>query len=306
MTDDALPTGTRELLLLWAAREGGVLEALATNAGTPAAVAAETGLTDQASETLVAALAAQGFVEQVGDEYEPTNRMLGFLTKTDLRSIGRLPAALDILDAWLALPETARTGAPPTPGEYASRNALGAEWSRDDATVRATVTAAVRAHPDADSVVVLRDGPGRHAREFLARGVDATVVDTPERAAAAEPLLRPPDVPLETEGYLDSIPQADLVCAVDVTRHHSPDENRAWLRAASEALTEDGAVVAVESVRDGSADAELLAVETLATGGHGPYDESTLRGWLTGAGFDCEFEPVPGIDRVAVVGRRVQ
>lgn len=306
MTHDALPTETRELLLLWAARENGILYSLATSAGTPAEVAAETGLTDHAAETLTDALAAQGFVEQVGDEYEPTNRLLGFLTKTDLRSIGRLPHALDTLDAWISLPETARTGDPPAPGEHATRNALGAAWGRDDATVRAAVTAAVRAAPDADSVAVLRDGPGRHAREFAARGFEATVVDTPERAAATEPLVRPTEVRLETEGYLDSIPNVSLVVAVDLTRHHSPEENRAWLRAAAAVVPDDGAVVAVEPLRDHTADADLLAVEGLATGGHGPYEEATVREWVADAGLVPELEPVPGTDRVAVVGRRVQ
>jgi hypothetical protein len=306
MTDDALPTETRELLLLWAARECGGLDALATSAGTPAEVATETGITREAAEVLTHALAARGFVERVGDEYEPTNRLLGFLTKTDLRSIGRLPHALDTLDAWLVLPETARTGSPPDSGEYATRNTLGAEWGQDDATVRATVTAAVRTHPDADAVVVLRDGPGRHAREFLARGLDVTVLETPERAEAVEPLLRSTDVRLETGGHLDSIPQTDLVCAVDLTRRHAPEENRAWLRAAHDALDTGGVVVAVEPLRDHTPDAALLAAETLATGGADVYDESTLREWVAEAGFAVESEPVPGIDHVAVVGRRVQ
>lgn len=306
MTDDALPTETRERLLLWAARECGVLDALATSAGTPAEVATETGITPDAADALVAALAEQGFIERVGDEYEPTNRLLGFLTKTDLRSIGRLPAALDTLDAWLALPETARAGTPPAPREHATRNELGAQWGRDDATVRATVTAAVHAHPTAESVAVLRDGPGRHAREFLARGYDTTLVETPERAAEAEPLLRPTGVRLETGGYVDSIPQADLVCAVDLTRHHDPEENRAWLRAAHDALDPDGVVVAVEPLRGHTLDAALLAAETLATGGADVYDEPTVRAWVAEAGFAVETEPVPGTDHVAVVGRRVQ
>jgi hypothetical protein len=306
MTDDALPTETRELLLLWAARECAVLDALATSAGTPADVASETGITPRAADRLVTALAARGFVERVGDEYEPTNRLLGFLTKTDLRSIGRLPHALDTLDAWAALPGTARTDSPPDPGEHATHNSLGAQWARDDAAVRATVTAAVRAHPDADSVVVLRDGPGRHAREFAARGLDATVLEPPERADAVEPLLRSADVRLETGGHLERIPQADLVCAVDLTRHHTPEENRAWLRAAAAAVPDAGAVVAVEPLRDHAPDAALLAVETLATGGSGPYAEATLREWLADAGFEPSLEPVPGVDLTAAIGRRVQ
>ncbi|WP_255151430.1 hypothetical protein [Halorarius halobius] len=300
--DDTLPAETRELLLLWAARETGALDALAASAGTPAALADETGLTVDAAEAFVAALAERGFLDRVGDEYEPTNRMLGFLTKTDVRSVGGLPAALDAVDAWTRLPETA-TGHERDSPAHATRNALGAQWAAEDATVRATVTAAVRAAPDADSVVVLRDGPGRHAREFAARGLDATVVETPDRGAAVEPLLRASEVRLETGGYLDSIPQSDLAVAVDLTRRHTPEQNQRWMRAAAESTE---AVVAVEPLRDRTPDADLLAVETLATGGAGVYDAATVRGWLEEVGFESSVDPVPGTDRAAVVGHGVQ
>ncbi|MFC7176608.1 hypothetical protein [Halosegnis marinus] len=190
-----LDSSTRELLCLWAARERGVLDALATEAGTPADVADTAGVDPAAADAFVTALADAGYVERVGDEYEPTNRLLGFLTKTDLRSVGSLPAALDAVDGWVALGEGDSFESPD-----ALRNDLGAQWATDEATVRAAVTAAIRAAPGADAAAVVGDGPGRHARDLLARGLDATIVETPARADAVEPLLSPTAVRLEAGG----------------------------------------------------------------------------------------------------------
>jgi len=116
----------RELLLLRAARETGVLDALVSSADTPAEVAETAGVTERAAELTVDALRAMGLLERVGDAVEPTNLMLGFITKTDVRSVGSLPHELDRVESLVALPETMRTGDPPEPRRDATRNRLGA------------------------------------------------------------------------------------------------------------------------------------------------------------------------------------
>ena len=85
--------------MLWSARRTGVLDALTTTAGTAEAVAAETGLDRETSTRFVRTLADYGYLRRVGDEYEVTNRALGFLATRDVRSIGATPRALDLLDA---------------------------------------------------------------------------------------------------------------------------------------------------------------------------------------------------------------
>ncbi|WP_101295427.1 methyltransferase [Halegenticoccus soli] len=303
-TRDRTGLDIEELFLLWAARRSGVLGALTDRAGTPEAVAEQAGVTDRAARATVEALAELGFLARVGDEYELTNRALGFLAKRDVRSIGRLPHALDLFDLWVALPETMATDDPPARPPNWTRNRLGAHAATDDALVRAAVTAAVRARPDAERVADLFGGSGVYAREFAARGFDATLVDDPAVIEIVEPLLARGPVEL-VAGDPPTLPAAafDLAFAADACRERSIDGNRKLCAAAFDALAPGGAIVLVDAVRGRSDAATRIAAEALAKGGGGTYGEAEFRAWLADAGFsDVAVRDVPGTDRAAAVG----
>jgi SAM-dependent methyltransferase len=315
-TSDGPDVGFEERVLLWAARESGVLDALATTAGTPTAVAREAGVTARAATVTVDALADYGYLQRVGDEYELTNRSLGFLTKRDLRSVGRVPHALDLFDLYRRLPETMATGETPDYPDDWVRNRLGAHAATDQARVRACVTAAVHAHPDATRVLDVAGGSGVYAREFAARGYDVTLVESAPVVDVVGPLLGPAPVEVapgrlpddETPAADDSVDLAatpgtvDLVFAVDFARRHSDAANRAFLSAARETLAHDGTVVLVDAVR-GRSDDPGVGVEALATGRGGYHDESAVRAWFEDEGFESvALTDVPGADRTAVVG----
>jgi hypothetical protein len=297
---DPLPTETREHLLLWAAREAGVLEALVRRAGTPAELAREVDIPADAAERLVHALDAHGYLRRVGDAYEPTNRLLGFLATRDVRSVGDLPLALDTLSAWVALPDTLAGADAPRPD---TRSRLGAAWKAEEAAVRAVVTAGERRAPDAREVVVLHDGPGRHAREFRARGRTVTLLDTAARLGPLGPLLAATDIDSVAGDPRDRIPDAGLVFGVGVGERYAPAGLRAVLASAREAAP---VVVLVERLR-GDADAALRRVELLASGDAGDcYSADQWETWLAEAGFEPDCEAVPGTDRHAIVGRVIE
>jgi SAM-dependent methyltransferase len=300
---------TRELLLVRAARETGVLDALVSDADTPEEVAESAGITERAARLTVDALCDVGFLERVNDSVEPTNRMLGFITKTDVRSIGRLPHELDRLDALLSLPETMESGDPPLLNADWTRNRLGARAAEDDAGVRAAVTAAVREQPDADDVLVVADGPGQHAVEFARRGFDVTLLDDPEVVDAIGPLLEQERVSIEAgnplHGVGDATGEFDLVVYPEVAREYGPEDNQQLLSSAHDALREDGLVVHVDAFRDGEPDAALVAELLARTGSGDCYREGTVGGWFSDAGFaDVRAGDVPGTDLRFVAGRR--
>jgi SAM-dependent methyltransferase len=305
-TRDRSSLGAEELFVLWAARRSGVLTALLDTAGTPEAIAREADVTEHAARVVVESLADLGFVRRVGDEYEITNRALGFLAKRDVRSIGRLPHALDLFDLWTALPETMSTGdAPELPPEW-TRNRLGAHAATDDAAVRARVTAAVRAAPDAERVLDVCGASGAYATEFAARGYETTLLDVPDAVDAVAPMLehrdvrtRAAEVPaFDADGY-------GLVFAADATGRFDPDGNRTLVESAFDALEPGGTLVLADVIRDGSAESVRARVRALGVGRGDAYAEETYRTWLSDAGFaDVTVRSVPGDERAVVVGRR--
>lgn len=294
------------LALLRAARETGLLEVLLTETASPAAAAEAADVDERAARITVDALADRGYLARVEGGYEPTNRALGLLTKTDLRSIGTTPHGIDLFDALAALPETMRTGSPPARPEGWGRNELGARLATDEATVRAVVTAACRAAPDARDVLVLAGAPGVVAGEFAARGCSVTLVDETDAVAATRPLVGD-DVECVTAPMTELPPERfDLAVAVDYAHQLTTAENRHLAAAARGLLSTGGHLVVVDRLRGRSAGATALDVEALATtvGGRA-YDEDAYRSWFDEAGFvGVDVADVPGTDRQAVAGRR--
>ena len=300
-TDERTGLDTEELLLVWAARRTGVLDALLTTAGTPCEVADATDVAEPSARRLVEALAELGFFAAVGDEYEPTNRALGMLAKRDVRSIGPIPHALDRLDELVGLPETLETGVAPERRDDWEANALGAHYATDPAVVRACVTAAVRANPDASSVVDLCGGSGVYAREFAARGLDATLVESPSAVdllgrVHGDRVRFHAGIPATLDGTFDLAFLGDAVSGMD------PGEVVPTLSVAVDLLGGDGALVATDVLDDGDG-AVGVEARALAAGHGGAYDTETVRDWFTEAGLaDVRVTPIPGTDRHVAVG----
>lgn len=301
---------TETLLLLWALREVGALDALTRRAGTPAELASETPLSPAAAERVIELLSDLGFVARVDGEYETTNRSLGFLVKRDLRSIGSLPGELDVIDALVDLPSTLAEHPEAAPersrddDEDRLRNRLGAELATDPAIVRARVTAAIRAAPSAERVLLVDDGAGTYAREFVARGLEATVLSGRDVLDVVEPFLDAAAVET-TAGPPSSAEPSDLVFGVDLLSEMRPAEARLTAEAVADLTTPEGTTVLVEPIRDRLATDVAAAFEArrLALGAGRCYAEATVTDWLEGAGLRATVEPIPAAERVAVVGR---
>lgn len=300
----------RSLLLLRAARETGVIDAVTTDAATPQEVAAQTGITERAADVTITVLASEGFLTFVeGEGYEPTNRMLGFLTTTDLRSIGQTPHLLDVADTLVDLPGAMGSGEPPTvPADYTVHE-LGARRAEDESVVRARVTAAIREAPDAESVLVVGDGPGMHAQEFATRGTDVTLVESPAVLEHVEPLLAHEPVELEARATTDPLPQGfDVVFVPRAFRTRGPDANRDLVGRVRDALPDGGTAVFVDVFgdvfSDSSPDTAALTAELLATTAAGRvYETADALDWLAAAGLaETRSVSVPGTGEGAVIG----
>lgn len=286
------------LLTLRAARETGLLEAYLREAGTPAAAADVAGVTERAARLTARVLADAGLFRLVDDRYQPTNRALGLLATRDARSIGTLPARLDEVDALARLPETMATGVAPRTSTASLINRVGAREATDAALVRAAVTAAIRAAPDAESVVELCGGAGTYAAEFVARGKWVTVHD--EAAVVDQFGALHESRNLESvAGSLAELDRSfDLVFWADGPSRVDTPEGVSILTTAAGLLADHGRIVLVDAFDTTTAD-----VRALATGHGGGYTADTVCEWCHEAGLSADDEPIPGTDRRAVVAR---
>ncbi|MFT4905176.1 MAG: hypothetical protein ACI8UR_001747 [Natronomonas sp.] len=300
-TQDGTEPEWRDIALLLAARRCGALDALATDAGTAEEVAKTADIDPVAAGRLIAALEAAGFLTRVDGASEPTNRLLGFLTKTDLRSIGRMPGEVDAMEQWQALPETMAGEASPEPAD-AFRNTLGREAALGEARLRSEVTAAVHAAPNGDDIVVVGDGPGRRAIEFAERGWNVTLLDTADRIEAVEPLLEHEPVELRA-GTPTDVPECDLVVYAGALHEYDAERARDIVASASEAAT---TAVFLDAFRGETAGAELVDIDLLAAGAGAIHDAAAVRSWLVDAFETVDIEPVVSSPLSAAIGRAIQ
>jgi len=315
----------REALLLRAARETGLLDAVTTDAGTPAEVAESTGVTERAARIVLDALAELGYLtvvdgeDAVGDErvdtqYEPTNEALGFLATADVRSIGSAPLTIDSVEFWLQLPETMRTGEPPELHEDWTEHYVGGMADRDAAGVRASVTAAVHRNPDAERVLDAGGGPGTVAKEFASRGFDVTLLDRPDVIEIDRKFLEHEPIDLVSGDVTEGLPSAgksdgdrfDVVFCSRVAHALGPEGTRDFVANAYDALNPGGALVLTDFVRVRADEAALFGAHVFAMNGEGEtYTEAQFTDWLTDAGFeDVEVRDVPGVSDQVIAGRR--
>lgn len=297
----------REVLLLRAARETGVLDAVMTEAGTPAGVAEATGVTERAARIVLDAMAELGYLELVGEAYEPTNEALGFLATTDVRSIGDVPLTLDSAEFWLRLPETMRTGDPPDLHDDWTEHYMGGMAARDEAGVRASVTAAVHRNPDAERVLDAGGGPGILSKEFVRRGFDVTLMDRPDVVEIDRKFLEHEPIELVAGDITEDLPEGfDIVFCSRVAHALGPDGTRQFVANAYDALNPGGALVFTDFVRGRADGAALFGAHVFAMSGDGDtYTESQFTEWLESAGFESvEIRDVPGLDDQIIAGRR--
>ncbi|GAA0247700.1 methyltransferase [Haladaptatus pallidirubidus] len=297
----------RELCLLWAARETGIIETVMFDAGTIEEIAEQTGVTERAARITLEAMVEMGFLERLDEEYEATNRALGLFAKTDVRSIGSVPHQMDCLVRWFELPETMRTGSPPETPENWTSNYMGAMATVDESTIRSCVTEAVHEHPDAERVLDVGGGPGVFAKEFARRGFEVTLLDKPDVIDIASRFLEREPIELVSEDVIDALPTGyDLLFCSRVAHALGPNENRTLIENSFDALEPGGAAVLIDRIRGRSEGAAVMGAHMLAQTDNGDtYTANQFEDWFARAGFaNVEIRGVPGTNQQAIVGHR--
>lgn len=284
-----------KLVVLGSALKAGLFEVLDKEKGI-ASLKQELQADERALYIMLEALNAMGYVDKRQDMYVLSDKARPlFLEKGEEYVGGYLPHFMNILKAWLELPEIIR-GKKPERERRDVAAFMHAMASRPDKSVEETIKACLEKKKDAKNVLDLGGGPGKYARAFVDKGLSAVLYDMPdviEYVSKEFKLKGIKNLTLKggdfTEKEFESEFEAesfDIVFMGNICHIYSEEENRLLIKRVRRLLRRSGMIAIEDFVRGRSPGAELFAVNMLAnTEGGNTYTEAQYREWLEDAGF---------------------
>ncbi len=247
------------------------------------------------------ALCRTGYLERKNEKYLITARArMLFIEQGEHYLGGYLPHFMNRMKSWLDLSliiKGEKGGRKRPDSVSAFMNAMA---SRPDALVEDVIEECLKRKADAKKVLDLGGGPGKYAKAFINRGLEAVLFDTPETidyvgrefglSDTRELTLKKGD--FTNDDFIAEFEKAsfDIVFMGHVTHIYSEEENRALFLRIWKLIKRGGMAVIEDFVRGRSPYAEMFAVNMLAgTERGGTWTESQYREWLTDAGF-CDIE----------------
>ncbi len=280
-----------KLVLLGSAQRAGIFEALSEEKDIQS-IKHALDADERALQIVLEALCALGYVNKKGDKYILAGKSRSlFLPQGEDYVGGSLPHFLDIMQAWLKLPEIVR-GAKPGRERQDVAAFMNAMASKPDKVVEEAVGHCIKRKSDAKSVLDLGGGPGKYSKVFVRRGLEAVLYDMPDTIDYVRNRFGLGDVVLMkgdfTKDFVDEFSGKtfDIIFMGNICHIYSEKENRLLMKRAGNLLRRGGMIAIEDMVRGRSPMAEMFAVNMLAnTEGGNTYAEAQYREWLTDAGF---------------------
>lgn len=288
---DLFPGQWQPQVVLMAALEVGLIEALLDRPQPPAKVAQKLALDERATVRVIGVLVDADYLEQQGDGVVVTPDARALLDPADAAFVGdRLLHLHDLLVRWVQLPEVLRHGGP-------------ARFERTAESLRAfigsmRVGARERARPLAErlaalfpatkTVLDIGGGPGTQALAFQEHGWQVTVLDFPEVIDLMAGDLARAGIAAIKADATQGIPASgfDLVYCGNLFHSLSPAEGALVVAAAAGALVPGGALAILDFLRGRGLPSSLFAVNMLvATSAGDVYAEEDYRRWCAAAGL---------------------
>ncbi|MCZ7399538.1 MAG: methyltransferase [Candidatus Methanoperedens sp.] len=283
-----------KLVLLGSAQRAGIFEALSEEKDI-AAMKHALNADERALFIVLEALCASGYVHKRLDRYIISEKARSlFLERGEDYVGGSLPHFLDIMEAWLKLPGIIK-GAKPERAERDVAAFMNAMASRPDEVVEEAVEHCLKRRKNAKNVLDLGGGPGKYAKAFVNRGLNAVLYDLPDTidyVSTQFGLRNIKNLTLKSGDFTNEFVNEfagesfDIIFMGNICHIYSEKENRKLIKRASNILGSGGMIAIEDMVRERSTMAEMFAVNMLANTEDGStYTEAQYREWLTDAGF---------------------
>ncbi|MCX9013957.1 MAG: methyltransferase [Candidatus Methanoperedens sp.] len=304
-----------KLVVLGSAHRAGIFEALSEERDI-GSLKEILNADERALYIILEALYAMGYVNRIGEKYVIADKARPiFLEHGDEYVGGSLPHFMDILGAWLHLPETLKGNKPEkSSGKRDVAAFMNAMAARPGNVVEETVNHCLNRKSDAKKVLDLGGGPGKYARAFVNKGMDVVLYDMPDAIDYVGTHFGLKDITalrlkkgdFTREGFVKELngESFDIVFMGNICHIYSEDENKKLVRRARELLNNNGMIAIEDFVRGRSPIAEMFAVNMLANTESGnTYTEKQYREWLEVAGFgSIEVKDLDGNENQLITG----
>ncbi len=289
-----------KLVLIGSAQRTGIFEALSEEKDI-ATLKIMLNADERAHFIMLEALRTLGYINKRLNKYILTQEARSlFLERGEDYVGGSLPHFLDIMGAWLKLPEIVK-GEKPDRAEGDVGAFMNAMASRPDKVVEETVYYCIKRKKNAKNLLDLGGGPGRYAKAFINKGLTAVLYDMPEAIDYVSTqfglgninnlVLKKGDFTNDFVGEFAG-ESFDIIFMGNICHIYSENDNKKIIKRASSILRHDGMIAIEDFIRGRSPMAEMFAVNMLAnTEGGSTYTEAQYREWLKDAGF-CRVEVI--------------
>jgi SAM-dependent methyltransferase len=288
---DLFPGQWQPQVVLMAALQVGLIEALLNEPRPPLEVAQELALDERATLRVISVLVDAGYLEKRGDGVVVAPDARALLDPADAAFVGdRLWHLHDLLRRWVQLPEVLRNGGPArlerTPQSLHAFIGTMRVGARQRARPLAERLAGL--FPMTKTVLDVGGGPGTQAHAFQEQGWQVTVLDFPEVIDLMAGDLSRAGIAAIKGDATQTIPTQgfDLVFCGNLFHSMSPTECGLVVTSAAKALTSGGALAILDFLRDTGLPSSLFAVNMLvATSAGDVYAEEDYRRWCEAAGL---------------------
>jgi hypothetical protein len=288
---DLFPGQWQPQVVLMAALEVGLIEALLERPQPPAEVAQRLALDERATVRVVRVLVDAGYLERRGAGVVVAPDARAPLDPADAAFVGdRLAHLHDLLVRWVQLPAVLRDGGPARfEGSAESLRAFIGSMrvgARQRARPLADRLAAL--FPATKTVLDIGGGPGTQALAFQEHGWQVTVLDFPEVIDLMTGDLERAGIAAIKGDATQGIPAEgfDLVYGGNLLHSMAPAECGQVVEGAAGALTSGGALAIFDFLRGTGLSSSLFAVNMLvATRAGDVYAEEDYRRWCEAAGL---------------------
>ncbi len=292
MPDESVLTVPQELLILGAAVQSGIIKALHDGAKSCTDLVSKLGADYRATEVVLEALVALGYLDKQANRYTLTDEAGNMLYNSSAPNYSGFAFMhrYNLVRSWVHLPEVILSGNPHVADRGPERTAYFMAAMRHVSQRSAPAMAEFLmsgAGPGA-RVLDIGGGPLINAKAFTERGARVTVLDLPDVVELMNAESKSFGIEMIPGDFNEGLPPGPFEMAYlgNICHIFGEDENKKLFKKVHDVLVPGGRIAIVDFIRGTGPAAAVFGVNMLVnTRNGGTWTLAQYTGWLEAAGF---------------------